>query len=465
MIYTDGDTICAISTPAGRGGIAVARISGQRAIDIAQAIWHGKALSDVASHTAHLGTVDDSEGEPLDQAVATVFRAPRSFTGEDVVELSVHGSTYVQRALIAALIAAGARLAAPGEFTRRAFAARKMDLAQAEAIADIIAADSRAAHRLAATQLRGSFSAQLTELREQLVDLASLLELELDFSEEDVEFASRERLKALANDIYRVVKHLHDSFSAGNAIKSGIPVAIVGPTNAGKSSLLNTLVGDDRAIVSDIHGTTRDTIEEVLAIGDYTFRLIDTAGIRHSDDSIEQIGIQRSLQAIERASIVVVLNDITTALPADSCDMIKRIAGTPDKHVILALSKADLAHSPIDISGLKANLDTPDIVIETITTTRRDGIDSLRAALQSIADEMSNDGVADIMVTNLRHAEALGAAAESTERVISGLRDGIPADLIAEDVRETIAHLSDITGDIPSSELLNTIFSRFCIGK
>ncbi|MGM9872080.1 MAG: tRNA uridine-5-carboxymethylaminomethyl(34) synthesis GTPase MnmE [Muribaculaceae bacterium] len=465
MIYTDGDTICAISTPAGRGGIAVARISGRQAIAVAQKIWHGKPLCDVATHTAHLGAVDDCEGAPLDQAVATVFKAPRSFTGEDVVELSVHGSTYVQRALIAALIAAGARLAAPGEFTQRAFAARKMDLAQAEAIADIIAADSRAAHRLAATQLRGSFSAQLTELRQQLVDLASLLELELDFSEEDVEFASRERLKALANDIYKVVKHLHGSFSAGNAIKSGIPVAIVGPTNAGKSSLLNALVGDDRAIVSDIHGTTRDTIEEVLAIGDYTFRLIDTAGIRHSDDSIEQIGIQRSLQAIERASIVVVLNDITTELPTDSIEMINRIAADPDKHVVLALSKSDLVCDSVDINAIKARIDAPDIVVESITTALHGGIDGLRNALQNIADRMSAHGVADVMVTNLRHAEALGAAAESTERVISGLRDGIPADLIAEDVRETIAHLSDITGDIPSSELLNTIFSRFCIGK
>ena len=312
----DNSTICAISTPPGIGGIAVARISGPRAIEITDTIWQGLPLTDAASHTAHLGTIVDAEGAILDQGVATVYRAPRSFTGENTVELSVHGSTYIQRRLIETLISAGCTLAQPGEFTRRAFAAGKMDLAEAEAIADVIASNSRAAHRIAVTQMKGAYSRRLNDLRSQLLELAALLELELDFSEEDVEFASRENLRNIASDIHAEVTRLHSSFAAGQAIKDGIPVAIVGATNAGKSSLLNTLIGDDRAIVSDIHGTTRDTIEETLETGDYLFRFIDTAGLRETDDTIEQIGIQRSRQAIDRAMITILVID--PAAPIDS---------------------------------------------------------------------------------------------------------------------------------------------------
>lgn len=290
------DTICAISTPPGVGGIAVIRISGPQAIAVADRVWHGKSLSETAGHTARFGRITDPSrgGEMLDEAVATVFRAPASFTGEDVVELSVHGSRYVQRRLLEMLTGNGARLAEAGEFTRRAFANGKMDLAQAEAVADVIASNSRASHRLAASQMKGCFSRRLEELRDKLLDLASLLELELDFSEEEVEFASRERLREIATEIHSEVSRLEKSFSAGSAIKDGIPVAIVGPTNAGKSSLLNLLLGEDRAIVSDIHGTTRDTIEDTLEIGDYLFRFIDTAGLRDTSDPIEALEIGRA---------------------------------------------------------------------------------------------------------------------------------------------------------------------------
>ncbi|MDE7376855.1 MAG: tRNA uridine-5-carboxymethylaminomethyl(34) synthesis GTPase MnmE, partial [Muribaculaceae bacterium] len=342
-------TICAISTPAGSGGIAVARISGPQAVAIADSVWQGRPLSQAASHTAHLGTVMDG-AEPLDQAVATVFRAPRSFTGEDVVELSVHGSTYVQRRLIQILIDAGARLATPGEFTRRAFAAGKMDLAQAEAVADLIASQDRAAHRIASRQMRGAFSQRLAALRQQLTDLASLLELELDFSEEDVEFASRRQLLDIARQIQDEVTRLAASFRVGQAIKTGIPVAIVGPTNAGKSSLLNALLGDDRAIVSDIHGTTRDIVEDTLAIGDYTFRLMDTAGLRHTADAIETIGIERSRRAAASATIVIALTDATAPAPVDLPDTAAHVIHVANKIDLLPAAKS-ASEQPEFVSG------------------------------------------------------------------------------------------------------------------
>ncbi|MCI5979213.1 MAG: tRNA uridine-5-carboxymethylaminomethyl(34) synthesis GTPase MnmE, partial [Bacteroidales bacterium] len=297
------DTICAVATAPGTAGIAVVRVSGPQAFTICDTLWRGKKLSDCQSHTAHLGTVRDTDATVLDQAVATVFRGPHSYTGEDVVELSVHGSPYVQHRLIELLCKAGARLAEPGEFTRRAFTAGNIDLSQAEAIADLIAARSRAAHHVAVNQLRGGITRRLLQLREQLVDLSALLELELDFSEEDVEFADRTRLIALAEEINREVTRLHGTYSRGQAIRDGIPVAIAGPTNAGKSSLLNALVGDDRAIVSDVHGTTRDTVEDTLTLGDHLVRIIDTAGLRATTDTVELIGQERTRAALTRAAL------------------------------------------------------------------------------------------------------------------------------------------------------------------
>lgn len=457
------DTICAISTPAGTGGIAVARVAGPEAFAIVDRIWKGKPLSGAITHTAHLGTVLDTSGAPLDQAVATIFRAPGSFTGDDVVEISVHGSPYVQRELLASLIKAGCRLAEAGEFTRRAFTAGKLDLAQAEAVADVIAADSRAAHRIAISQLRGGFSARIASLRDRLTDLAALLELELDFSEEDVEFASRTHLLQLARDINSEVTRLHDSFASGNAIKQGIPVAIAGATNAGKSSLLNALLGEERAIVSDIHGTTRDTIEETLTIGDYQFRFIDTAGLRDTTDTIEQQGIERTRRAISRARITLLVIDPTAMPDAETIDATvctctgQEIPG----HLIAILNKADIADgAPTLPAGLPA--DTPVITISALTGF---GLDTLRDALVSRAAAEAGNASEGILVTNARHAEALARAIESSARVIDGLTTGLTGDLIALDLRQTISHLSAILGDIPSSTILSTIFSRFCIGK
>lgn len=451
-MHTHTDTICAISTPPGIGGIAVARVAGPRAIEITDALWHGKPLATTPAYTARVGTITEPDGTTLDQAVATVYRAPHSFTGDDIVEIAVHGSRYVQRRLIALLSDAGCRVAAPGEFTRRAFMAGKLDLAQAEAVADVIASSSRAAHRIAISQLNGTFSRRLADLRQQLIDLAALLELELDFSEEDVEFASRTRLVTLATTLQTEIRRLLDSYNGGRAIKEGIPVAIVGPANVGKSSLLNRLLDDDRAIVSDIPGTTRDTVEETLHIGDYLFRFIDTAGIRATDDPVEQLGITRSLHARARARILLSLS--TT--PPSSAPWLEQSEGTPSAPLTIhIINKTDLTPAtpiPAGAIGISAKTGA--------------GIDHLRTLLTDAARQLtaSTDGESDI-ITNARHAQALSDAAESTARVIDGLTSGLAPDLVAQDLRQTIAHLGSITGAVTSTDILTTIFSRFCIGK
>lgn len=451
-------TIAAISTPPGIGGIAVARVSGDDAITIADRIWQGRhKLVDVRSHTAHYGTILDHDHNPLDQAVVTVYRAPHSFTGQNTVEIAVHGSTYIQRELINSLIDAGARTARPGEYTRRAFANGRLDLTQAEAIADIIASNSQAAHRLAMSQVKGNFARDIDRLRAKLVDLVALLELELDFSEEDVEFADRIRLRNAALDIQRHVTRLADSFAKGNAIKNGIPIAIVGATNAGKSSLLNQLVGDDRAIVSDIHGTTRDTIEETLEIDEFLFRFIDTAGLRHTDDPIEKLGIERSRQAIERAHITILVIDPTAPLDTQT----KQILNNPPKNLVTVINKSDLTTDTIE---------TDDKTTIRLSAKTGEGIDTLRRDLTRIARAtLYADGAGETaettIVTNLRHAQALRRAAESATAVVNALDAGISGDLIAQDARATIDALSEITGRITSDEILSTIFARFCIGK
>ena len=449
---TSDETICAIATAPGVGGIAVARVSGPQAINVVNQLWRGKSLTSVASHTAHLGNiVDPSTGETLDQAVATVFLAPHSFTGQNVVEIAVHGSRYVQRELINLLNLHGARLAQPGEFTRRAFTSGKMDLAEAEAVADVIASTSRAAHKIALNQMRGNYSRRLNALRERLLNLCALLELELDFSEEDVEFAPRTDLLNLANEILAEVNRLHASFRAGQAIKNGIPVAIVGATNAGKSSLLNALTGDDRAIVSDIHGTTRDVVDDLIEVGAYTFRLMDTAGIRHNpSDEIERIGIQRSMRALATADIAICVIDSTNPAPIPD---LTDFTGT----LIVAINKADIAPTP------QLKLPEQAITLQLSALTGQ-GIDQLRDLLTKIADQQTAS-TDNILVTNARHAEALYGASISTARAIQALTDGIPADLVAQDLRETIHHLSSITEPITTPTLLSHIFSHFCIGK
>ncbi|MEE0979364.1 MAG: tRNA uridine-5-carboxymethylaminomethyl(34) synthesis GTPase MnmE [Muribaculaceae bacterium] len=452
-------TICAISTPHGIGGIAVARVSGEQALNIVQKIWKGKHLEACPSHTAHLGTVSDTAGQPLDQAVVTIFRAPRSFTGENTVEIAVHGSQYVQRELLNSLTKAGATLAGPGEFTRRAYLSGNLGLTEAEAVADIIASTSKAAHRIAMNQMRGSVSAKLSQLHEQLLELASLLELELDFSEEDVEFASRQKLTDIATQIHSEVTRLHRSFASGNAIKNGIPVALIGETNAGKSSLLNTLVGDQKAIVSDIHGTTRDVIEDTVELGDYLFRFMDTAGLRETTDEIEAIGIQRSHQAMQRAQIIILVADVTNPPAPQTIEQI--ISQTqPHQQLIIVINKTDRQNPQTLINNLKAAV-TPKIPIIPISVATSDGINNLNAALiKSIEPESQQ-----VTITNARHAQALMLASESITRVLDGLNNSLSGDLIALDIRETLQHLASVTGNITSEDILQSIFSRFCIGK
>lgn len=460
------DTICAISTPHGVGGIAVARVSGRDAIGIVDRVWKGRRLADAVSHSAHLGTITDEHGETIDQAVATVFRSPRSFTGEDVVEIAVHGSKWVQRELINLLVRQGCRVAAAGEFTRRAFANGRMDLAEAEAVADVIASSSRAAHRIAMSQMRGDFSRRLTSLHDQLLELASLLELELDFSEEEVEFASREKLLGLAREIHTVVTGLASTFAKGSAIKDGIPVAIVGETNAGKSTLLNRLLHEDRAIVSDIHGTTRDTIEDTIEIGDTLFRFIDTAGLRDTIDTVEALGIERTMKKISDARIILWVIDVTAGNAA-----INRVADkilpvlNDDYTLITVINKTDCDNA--DVTGIESTLsDILPATAETAHISARNGegiiqLEQLLVKASGTAEIASGD----IMITNARHYEALTRAGQSIARAIDGLTAGLSGDFIAQDIRETLHHLGEITGTITSQDILTTIFSRFCIGK
>lgn len=456
------DTICAVATAPGTAGIAVVRVSGPQAFTICDTLWRGKKLSDCQSHTAHLGTVRDTDATVLDQAVATVFRGPHSYTGEDVVELSVHGSPYVQYRLIELLCKAGARLAEPGEFTRRAFTAGNIDLSQAEAIADLIAARSRAAHHVAVNQLRGGITRRLLQLREQLVDLSALLELELDFSEEDVEFADRTRLIALAEEINREVTRLHGTYSRGQAIRDGIPVAIAGPTNAGKSSLLNALVGDDRAIVSDVHGTTRDTVEDTLTLGDHLVRIIDTAGLRATTDTVELIGQERTRAALTRAALrlIVLAADDSRPLPADL---------DAAENTIFVVNKTDVASPAAVIEKIRERYGA-EAVIVAVSALTGDGLSTLEKKLTETLDAMTGNVAADLIITNARQAQALADAAASSAAVIAALRTGISADLVAMDLRDTVAHLSSLltTADadpVTSATVLSAIFSRFCIGK
>lgn len=456
------DTICAVATAPGTAGIAVVRVSGPQAFTICDTLWRGKKLSDCQSHTAHLGTVRDTDATVLDQAVATVFRGPHSYTGEDVVELSVHGSPYVQHRLIELLCKAGARLAEPGEFTRRAFTAGNIDLSQAEAIADLIAARSRAAHHVAVTQLRGGITRRLLQLREQLVDLSALLELELDFSEEDVEFADRTRLITLAEEINREVTRLHGTYSRGQAIRDGIPVAIAGPTNAGKSSLLNALVGDDRAIVSDVHGTTRDTVEDTLTLGDHLVRIIDTAGLRATTDTVELIGQERTRAALTRAALrlIVFAADDSRPLPADL---------DAAENTIFVVNKTDVASPAAVIEKIRERYGA-EAVIVAVSALTGDGLSTLEKKLTETLDAMTGNVAADLIITNARQAQALADAAASSAAVIAALRTGISADLVAMDLRDTVAHLSSLLTNadadpVTSATVLSAIFSRFCIGK
>lgn len=455
------DTICAVSTPPGVGGIAVIRVSGPEAFRAVDKIRKGARLASSSSHTAHLGDIIDPEDNSiLDQAVATLYKGPNSYTGDDTVEISIHGSQYIQKRLLRILIDhCGIRLAEPGEFTMRAFSSGKLSLTQAEAVADIIASDSKAAHRIATTQFSGKTHERLSQLRDNLTRLAALLELELDFSEEDVVFADRNVLTENAEEIKREISALLGSFTAGKAIKEGIPVAITGATNAGKSSLLNLIVDDDRAIVSDIHGTTRDTIEVPVSIGDYRFRFIDTAGLRETDDTIEKLGINRSKNAVASSFITLLVMDSTSVHAKEDIlkarDSISKLMPS-DNRLIIILNKSDKhALLPEIYEGIENT-----ISLSALTGT---GFDTLRKMLLDIAGTTASSD--ELMITNERHRIQLQEALDSIERVIAGLRSRISTDLIAFDLRTTIHHLSLLTGDITTDDLLSHVFSHFCIGK
>ena len=464
LIYNSEDTICAISTPAGTGGIAVIRMSGRDAFAITDKVWKGKSIAAATTHTAHLGLINDPDtDEVIDQAVATIFRGPHSFTGDDTVELSIHGSRWIQRRVLTILQSQGARLALPGEFTRRAYTAGHLDLAEAEAVADVIAASSQAAHRLAMSQLRGEYSKHIAGLRAELVDLTALLELELDFSEEDLEFASRTRLNELASSIHIQLSRLADSYKAGANIKDGIPVAIIGPTNAGKSSLLNALLNDERAIVSDIHGTTRDIVEDTIEIGPYLIRFRDTAGLRTTTDTIENIGIERSQAAARSASVVIYMVDPLAA--TDVANISNSLDGIAQSDVIIAVNKADIAPTEATETAKTLAEAFPSATLLTISAKERTTLASLCEAILYHIETQVPDSENDVIVTNARHAEALRNAADAASAVSQAIDAGLPADLIAQDLRATIHYLSSITGEITPTEVLSTIFSRFCIGK
>ncbi len=459
------DTICAVSTPHGKGGIAVVRVSGPDALPTVMKSWKGANLAAAPSHTLHFGRIVYPDGETLDEVVASVFRAPHSFTGEDVVELSCHGSTWVQSQIVALLIANGCRAAEGGEFTRRAFLNRKLDLSQAEAIADVIASSSRAAHRIAVSQMRGGFSRMLSALREKLLEFVSLIELELDFSEEEVEFADRTRLVALAEDINATLSRLADSFAIGNAIKNGIPVAIVGEPNAGKSTLLNRLLHDDKALVSDIRGTTRDAIEDTIDLGGLTFRFIDTAGIRQTDDTIESMGIERTFKKISEAGIVLWMIDATQPLdniPAVAADILPRTKG---KTLIAVVNKIDRL-DPDTLASVHKAIEkaTPSTRATFISAKCDIDVDRLEQMLLKAAQIPDNDPDA-VVVANARHYDALVHARDAIQRAIAGLKAGISGDFAAQDIRECMHYLGEITGEITTDEVLGSIFSRFCIGK
>ena len=460
-------TITAISTAPGVGGIAVIRVSGKDAISNSNHIFRSKkksfSLLEQAANTISFGSIVNAKEETIDEVLIALFRAPHSFTGEDVVEISCHGSVFVQQQILHLLLENGCVLAQPGEFTQRAFLNGKMDLSQAEAVADLIASTSAASHRMAMNQMRGGFSTELMKLRTQLLNFVSLVELELDFNEEDVEFADRNQLKTLATDIEQVIDNLSDSFKVGNALKNGIPVALVGETNVGKSTLLNVLLNEEKAIVSDIHGTTRDVIEDSVIINGVTFRFIDTAGIRDTKDKIESMGIERTYQKIEQASIVLWILDctqVTEHIEWLTERIAKRSAG---KKVILVFNKIDkIAEEERDVLNLLFEQFEGERIY--ISARERINTEGLKKALIQAA-QLPEITSADVVVSNIRHYEALQNAHSAICRVIDGIEIGISGDFLSQDIRECMHFLGEITGQISNDEILGNIFGKFCIGK
>ncbi|CAM3918735.1 tRNA uridine-5-carboxymethylaminomethyl(34) synthesis GTPase MnmE [Flavobacterium branchiophilum] len=463
------ETIVALATASGAGAIAIIRISGQNAIHIGDSIFKSiknKSLTLQKSHTLHLGHIID-EGKILDQVLVSVFKGPHSYTGENTIEISCHGSTFIQQQIIQLILRHGAKMAQPGEFTLRAFLNGKLDLSQAEAVADLIASDNEASHQIAMQQMRGGFSTEIAKLREELLNFASLIELELDFAEEDVEFADRTQFHALLTRIEFVLKRLIDSFAVGNVIKNGIPVAIVGEPNVGKSTLLNALLNEERAIVSDIAGTTRDTIEDELNIGGIGFRFIDTAGIRETKDVVESIGIQKTFEKIEQAQVVLYMSPLA---PKGGIDLkvlnieIEKIKNKyPLKTIIIVINKSDLV-SIEESKKLNQQLETLNLKQIFISAKEKTGIDELKNTLLSFVNTgtLRNN---ETIITNSRHYDALLKALEEIQKVKWSLDSGISADLMAIDIKSALYYFGEITGEVTNDELLGNIFANFCIGK
>jgi len=466
MIYND--TIVALATPSGSGAVAIIRMSGKNAITIASEVFQsvsGKDLTKQKTHTIHLGTIVDGT-KIYDQVLVSIFKNPHSYTGEDVIEISCHGSTFIQQQIIQLLLRKGCRMAQAGEFTLRAFLNGKLDLSQAEAVADLISSDNEASHQIAMQQMRGGFSNEIAKLREELLNFASLIELELDFAEEDVEFADRTQFHDLLTRIEFVLKRLIDSFAVGNVIKNGIPVAIVGEPNVGKSTLLNALLNEERAIVSHIAGTTRDTIEDELVIGGIGFRFIDTAGIRETKDHVESIGIRKTFEKIEQAQVVLYLFE-SLKFQVSSSEYITEIEKVKNKYplkpLIVVINKIDLL-SEEEILNIQQQLETLNLKPETISAKQKTGIDELKNQLLSFVNTgaLRNN---ETIVTNTRHYDSLLKALEEIQKVKFGLNSGLPSDLLAIDIKQALYYFGEITGEVTNDELLGNIFANFCIGK
>ena len=462
------DTICAIATAQG-GAIGSIRVSGPEAITITSRIFtpakSGKLLSEQKPYTLTFGRIYNGE-EMIDEGLVSLFRAPHSYTGEDSTEITCHGSSYILQQVMQLLIKNGCRMAQPGEYTQRAFLNGKMDLSQAEAVADLIASSSAATHRLALSQMRGGFSKELTTLREKLLNFTSMIELELDFSEEDVEFADRSALRRLADEIEEVIARLANSFSVGNVIKNGVPVAIIGETNAGKSTLLNVLLNEDKAIVSDIHGTTRDVIEDTVNIGGITFRFIDTAGIRETSDTIESLGIERTFQKLDQAEIVLWMIDSADAISQLTLLSDKILPRCEHKQLILVFNKVELINETQknELASQFSEHIGSEIESIFISAKQRLHTDELQQRLVAAA-HLPTVTQNDVIVTNVRHYEALTRALDAIHRVQEGLDANISGDFLSQDIRECIFHLSDIAGEVTNDMVLQNIFAHFCIGK
>ena len=461
-------TIVAPATAWG-GAIAVIRVSGNDALPCVDRIFRGKTpLAKAKGYSLHFGTVHEADGTLLDEVLVSVFRAPHSYTGENAAEIACHGSDYIVSRILDLLLQNGAKMAAPGEFTQRAFVHGKMDLSQAEAVADLISAQTAAAHRIALKQLKGGFSDELAGMRTELLHLASLMELELDFSEEEVEFADRFQLRELVEKVLAHCQKLIESFRLGNAIKNGVPVAIVGNTNSGKSTLLNALLGENRAIVSDIAGTTRDTIEETCNLDGVLFRFIDTAGLRESEDTIERIGIERAYEKLSAAQLVLVMLDLTSPLPAllaSATDIAGRVSG--EQQLVFLLNKADaVPDAAVNAAqeALAPLLSKPGRQLFVISAKSGTGLEALRHALAATWRDLDT-AAETTLVTNTRHLEALQNTAAALSRVRDGLQISLPTDLAAQDLREALYHLGAIVGQVSTDEILGNIFQNFCIGK